>query len=512
LGVRTKTGVDYSIVDDGAAYTPIFNNRGQPIIRAGAWPPQAEVDSVDVVTPVAFFAAVAAIASTLPPPAPPSDAQGRRAIVRAEATAYEKLLKEFRSTKPRSVPLRRPAAAARPQQAPPVPPPAQEVPASQIAGDDEEDLFAGLAEPVGLDRDAAQLEDDEDDDEPADFADRFDRLAAPPVSADVLSAFRRGHGTCPPVALLLGADLVRWLKLPSTQLAQTADMGVEPETRDSHRRCLRYLARMPPTFQAMQLSVAIAEWLRELKRTSPWMESTLLKYMASTMGALAALPLYREGTLPLTLQVCPAWRAALRGCVRKTRLEVPRQPKAATRRAVELALARETSLPVRVAISLAWAFAGRVGDILNLMTDDVRITPEGSVTATYRRHKTFATKGPWTVHSAPLQHSEAAAFRSWLNQRTEQRFLFPMYSAGRTSMGVAVRTALRRADPQLEQRSLRRGSLLAMATSGVPEAVLLEFSGHASTKMLRRYLQWGAALRVNSEAMATAGAVLVQQA
>ena len=47
-------------------------------------------------------------------------------------------------------------------------------------------------------------------------------------------------------------------------------------------------------------------------------------------------------------------------------------------------------------------------------------------------------------------------------------------------------------DSQLEQKSFRRGSLQTLSRAGVDEATMMHFSGHATVRMLHRYLNWGA--------------------
>jgi hypothetical protein len=59
-------------------------------------------------------------------------------------------------------------------------------------------------------------------------------------------------------------------------------------------------------------------------------------------------------------------------------------------------------------------------------------------------------------------------------------------------MGKVVATALKQADPELEQRSIRRGALQHMASDGeTSEETLMMFSGHRRVETLRRYLDWG---------------------
>ena len=57
--------------------------------------------------------------------------------------------------------------------------------------------------------------------------------------------------------------------------------------------------------------------------------------------------------------------------------------------------------------------------------------------------------------------------------------------------GADLKVALRVVDPALEQRSLRRGAIQALAASGLKDEELLHYSGHSSVQMLRRYLNYG---------------------
>ena len=56
--------------------------------------------------------------------------------------------------------------------------------------------------------------------------------------------------------------------------------------------------------------------------------------------------------------------------------------------------------------------------------------------------------------------------------------------------GEHLKDALRVINPDLEQRSIRRGALQAMAENGVSEEMLMRFSGHTQVTTLRRYLNW----------------------
>jgi integrase len=364
-----------------------------------------------------------------------------------------------------------------------------------------DELFGGVPADVV---DIPLTEDTQDvDAEAADIAETLQQLAAPPTAAVMEEAFRRGHGLAPTVAHMRGADLVRFLQLPPAVINSISAAGVVPATRDGHRRLLRLLATMPTVYQAMTLSTAIVMFLEEERAKRHWRYSTRLKYQASCQGALAALPLYRKGALPIRLQDCPTWIAAMRRAAAQCRTEVPTQAKTATTAKVTAAIALCKSLPVRVAMILAWALAGRVGDVLRLRREDVVLADDGQLTATYRQHKTLLSRGPYAVKTR-VTPVHMALVRQWLEQRATSVWVFPTPDA----LGPQVRQALRAVDPALEQRSLRRGALLTMAAAGVSEAVLLEFSGHTTGRMLRRYLGFGASLAATGMQTLAAAALL----
>lgn len=139
-------------------------------------------------------------------------------------------------------------------------------------------------------------------------------------------------------------------------------------------------------------------------------------------------------------------------------------------------------LRVRVLITLAWLTAARSGCARKPAKDDIVVNGDMS-SVTFRRGKSVLLRGPCTVHTAVPQ-AWAPMVRDYITSSQPGR-LFP------TTKGADLRTALRTASPLLEQRSLRRGALLALSASGIKDAELLHFSGHVSVRMLHRYLGWG---------------------
>jgi hypothetical protein len=100
-------------------------------------------------------------------------------------------------------------------------------------------------------------------------------------------------------------------------------------------------------------------------------------------------------------------------------------------------------------------------------------------------------RGPYTVHTCVLP-SALADLQLLLADLPPAQKIFPA-----TTKGPDLKEALREAqapnEPLLEQRSIRRGSLMALASTGISEKELLHFSGHTNVTTLRRYLDWGRA-------------------
>jgi hypothetical protein len=298
---------------------------------------------------------------------------------------------------------------------------------------------------------------------------------------------------------MTGEDLCRLIQLPPANIPTLALKGQAQNTRDTHRRVLRLLSEMPMALRRMPLSSAIIE---NRRRHAPWKWTTALKMHAAAAGALRQFALYRSGAPQLLLHLCPVWKASMTTLAGQARRQLPKQSRPATRAEVQQAIAMEPSLPVRVALILAWAAAGRTGDIQKLTKSTTFLAPNGQVTITYTAGKTVSARGPYSITTAALRPADATLVQRWLD--TRHHMLFPQAE----SFGAAIKVALRRVNPLLECRSLRRGALQAMALNGTPEATLLEFSGHTTTKMLRTYLGWGTLLSGVKLQTAEAGAVL----
>jgi hypothetical protein len=150
-------------------------------------------------------------------------------------------------------------------------------------------------------------------------------------------------------------------------------------------------------------------------------------------------------------------------------------------------------------IAMWWTLAARSGDAILLHSDHV-FAEETSLKARFVEGKVVAICGPVTTHTVPL----SSAFQRML---PTTGYIFP--EAMRPEIQVLAMSELKKQNPRIEARSLRRGSLTEMAINGATDTQLLRFSHHKSLEMLYRYLGWGMHSRLATEEGISAAQVLL---
>ena len=318
--------------------------------------------------------------------------------------------------------------------------------------------------------------------------------AAKPIATEEV----QGNGTqLPAVAHMTGSDLIKLLGAPPAQPPPLALRGLVKTTHAEHRRMLRRLANMDIRWHPAPLTAAIIGFLTTERRLRKWAATTMLKQLCTAQGALALLPMHRQAP-PVRLADCPTWRQAMRAATIASKQMLPAQPQPATWTEVAHTLDTEASLPVFCAVLLAWMTCARVGCVLQLRRNDVEIRKDGTMSVRFRRGKSVRTRGPYTVHTTTIPPRYLARLERWLNQRRNTMF-------DQSTTGEQVKLALRRTNPLLEQRSLRRGSIQTLACAeGITDETLMLFSGHTQVTTLRRYLSWGKAATHTRETMTRA--------
>ncbi len=311
------------------------------------------------------------------------------------------------------------------------------------------------------------------------------------VNANQEEVFRRRCEKGPFAAVVKGHFLTG-LKLRTGEVKDLALRSLALSTVKAHKRMLRFLSNMPEKYHQLNLDRAMEQYFLEVKSVRRWLPTTMMVKMATAHGALRLLPLYTEGELPVLMRESVTWMSAMKAAAKMAKQHPPTQPTAATWKEVEEAISKETQTSVKMALLITWLTCGRGGDVLLLKPSDVEITTRPSkeghakvMSVGFWKGKTVKTRGSYTVFTqAPPQ----AMFNQWQEYHKsvgEQKYLF------RGVKGSQIKDALRRANPKLEQRSLRRGAIQALAATNLKDEELLHYSGHTNVTMLRRYLNFG---------------------
>ena len=252
---------------------------------------------------------------------------------------------------------------------------------------------------------------------------------------------------------------------------------------------LRFLSRIPQKYQDLNLDRALEQYFLDMKS---WLPTTMVVKMATAHGALRLLPLYAEGELPVLMRESPLWMSAMKAAAKMAKQHPPVQPTAATWKEVEAAISKETDTAVRMALLLTWLTCGRGGDVLLLKPGNVELTDRETkggkvrmMSVGFWKGKTVKTRGSYTVFTQPPPPTLLEEWKAYQKSAEGSNYLF------KGVRGSQIKDALRRANPKLEQRSLRRGAIQALAATGLKDEELLHYSGHTNVTMLRRYLNFG---------------------
>ena len=246
--------------------------------------------------------------------------------------------------------------------------------------------------------------------------------------------------------------------------------------------------------QSAQDEKALVQTLEKTRKTREWKYSTTLTMVGALHGAVANPFLNRELT-----DVAVRLRPLVKGkrmqhyekCLRRAAVsEDTRFPRALLGQEVPTLLRRADAYhawpslrsQLKALIVLSWAFAARVGDVLQLKTRRVRLANATAViTWTEGKSVAMSTQG-FTVASHLGPHAHLLA--SLLAERKGHDGLFSNVKALRKALLKVLALSPARDGKRLELRSFRRGAGASMDT-------LRLFSRHRDERTLLRYLNWG---------------------
>jgi hypothetical protein len=390
--------------------------------------------------------------------------------------------------------------------------PAQALPQGtdgEVAGDEDETQDEDL------------VADDDSDDEVDEAApDTYLELPAAPAP------FLHRDTFAPAVAGLKGAYLRTSGVLVITvrgdenapHLSALAQKGFVKRTRQLHRNLLRKILAMPADLAELNFATAVIVQLSREANKRRWKRSTMLKYMASTASALRNLAMYTNSTESLLLNASAEWRQAMRAISKEAKEELPRVPVAMTQQQAERIITNEAARgdhEVALLVGISWSTAARSGCVMQLETENVHNfaadaaietgAPPTEATIEFRRGKGVLFRGPYAVPTV-LHPLTARLLAERLQIAPAQSRLVGVEAKKR------LLAALRREDPRLEAKSIRRGAAQALSVAGVPEATIMLFTGHTRVATLRRYLNYGVIKgERTTQGVAAARAGLVQR-
>lgn len=254
-------------------------------------------------------------------------------------------------------------------------------------------------------------------------------------------------------------------------------------------RCLRdYVASVGDCARTVPFDALLTHYLQAQRHERSWHWSTLSRHAAGLVGALVALPLYAVDSPSVNPTAWPHFRAALQTAKRLTVAQGPREPVVCTASDVSAAVTATASPRVRALLILCWFSGQRPCDVIQMKKQHLEFLTDDRLRLRITRGKTVASQGAHHIHTSVQDPNMMKVLRAYYDS-VAGAFLFPVGSAyHRTVLTNELRCALRAARPELESRSLRRGTLCCMAAAGATEQELLQWSRHTTAAALRRYL------------------------
>ncbi len=253
---------------------------------------------------------------------------------------------------------------------------------------------------------------------------------------------------------------------------------------------MEVILRYPADYSQLPLPCVWIKAIDQLQEERAWRSPGALFATASTlMGALERLNQYTL-LAPIRLTSYSQWRDALKHWEKKA-LRVLPDVTAVTLEEVRVLLSH-LSPDATALLLIAWLHAARVGNVFTVKVkeSEVQTSSQGvfNWVITWTAAKTTPKVGAYTTHSA-VPATWMPLLKELVDGKGPNDYL--VHPSRERALVTELRAGLQRLDPRHDLRSLRRGSLTAMAKNGVDLETLLTYSGHRTVEMLLRYLQRG---------------------
>ena len=255
-----------------------------------------------------------------------------------------------------------------------------------------------------------------------------------------------------------------------------------------------FVKKQPDRSVHMQVLIDMYVQKRRVDGDLAW--STVSRLVGTLIGAFASLDYYSTYGYHISLLKWPAIRDLLIHANRLLAKVGSREPVAATPRKVRRAIEKlneQGHFAEAAALALCWYTAQRPCDVLLLRLGGVKVLDDDKFVIRFREGKVIGRIQAYHIHFRITNDDANTTVHKLLQDRQGHESLFE-FSNGyrRTKFLTTIRTALREVDPDLELRSLRRGTLQMYAKAGVPEAALITYSRHTTIAALQNYFGWEA--------------------
>ena len=258
-------------------------------------------------------------------------------------------------------------------------------------------------------------------------------------------------------------------------------------TRASHVRWLLSIKGMPTLLRRASLGSALVELCLRRAKERGWQWSTVAKSLGEVASALQQLPIYTNQLSGIDIRKDVAFAEALR---RAQQLSKVTAVHSLTKPMTYNDFVRISSScrepKTRCLLQVAWFFAARIGDLRQITREDIRIDDAAwaqnnvPTCLTFRYGKGACFWGPYSIHaSLPKMVAKALVTLASVQQK-----IFSLQDQGQLALLLKANN--------LCCRSVRRGSLLHLASLGTQDVALQLLSGHKKKETLMRYLGWGA--------------------
>lgn len=324
-----------------------------------------------------------------------------------------------------------------------------------------------------------------------------------------------GEAQGPPLLSSLAGRLFCNLVLEFQDLGSKTANQAQPETQERHLQALKMMkAEMTLADKLLPLGHAVAAVYERRAETRKWQPQTTERELACAIGAFQNLPRYANVRSGYKLTEDKVFSSVMKIWKHRANAAQPINQVAATALDVARAVELCKDPSVKAALIMAWCFAGRVADVSHLKGVDVlKMSMEtGELQVRFCTTKTTQSAGvqPYTLTSCvpPEWRAAIQAQLADYNRRC-QGSDNGLFSLSIKKLAARVTESLRRVNPALGARTLRRGALQILAKEGNCDLEeVRKFAGHKNEATTLRYLSWGAGAKKQQTRSFEAAAVL----